>query len=65
MNNLVCEMDKAVNKLRLKYMTYIVEYDVEVGKIVDACNLFEGCKIRLGAPLAGNNTTMYVQVYAS
>ena len=57
-------MDKAVNKLRLKYMTYIVEYDVEVGKIVDVCNLFEGCKIRLGVPIAGNNTTLYVQVYA-
>jgi len=29
MTNHVCEMDKAVNKLRLKYKTYIVEYDVE------------------------------------
>ena len=34
MNNPVCERDKAVNKLRLKYKTYIVEYDVEVGAVV-------------------------------
>jgi len=34
MNNPVCEMDKAVNKLRLKYRTYIVEYDVEVGVVM-------------------------------
>jgi hypothetical protein len=34
MNNPVCEMEKAVNKLRLKYRTYIVEYDVEVGAVM-------------------------------
>jgi hypothetical protein len=29
MNDPVCELDKAVNKLKLKYRTYIVEYDIE------------------------------------
>jgi len=29
MNNLVCEIDRVINKLRLKYRTYIIEYDVE------------------------------------
>jgi len=34
MNNPVSDIDKAVNKLRLKYRMYIVEYDIEVVGVI-------------------------------
>jgi len=30
---------------------------------IDARKIAEGCRIRLGAPVPGNNATIYVQVY--
>nr|ABD32457.1 hypothetical protein MtrDRAFT_AC151521g7v2 [Medicago truncatula] len=31
MKNPFSDLDKAINKLRLKYRSYIVEYDIDVG----------------------------------
>ncbi|RHN63399.1 putative transcription factor MBF1 family [Medicago truncatula] len=41
MNNPICEIEKAINKLRMKYKTYIFEYVVEdVGSPSSCCHRF-------------------------
>ncbi|RHN55897.1 hypothetical protein MtrunA17_Chr5g0423431 [Medicago truncatula] len=39
--NSFSDLDKAINKLRLKYRSYIVEYDIDVGAVC-LPNMFGG-----------------------
>jgi len=34
-------------------------------RFIDARNLYEGCKVKIGAPVGGNNSTLYIQVYVN